>query len=426
MPFATTNQANQEGTPDPAGLSGLVLSGGGARAAYQVGVLKAIAELLPNHSPTPFQVVSGTSAGAINATELAIHADRFKVAVGNLERVWRNFRIDQVFKADPASMFRAGMHWLFAVVSGGWLLPPPKSLLDNSPLRELLRNSYDFSCIRQSIDAGHLKSIAISASGYSSARSVSFFEARPEVGSWARVQRAGQPCTLTLDHLMASVAIPFLFPPVLMANEYFGDGSMRQATPFSAAIHLGADRLLVIGTRNSGPRQAPAMPSAPSFGQIFGYMLDALFTDGLYTDMERLMQINHMIEQVEQSGTEARSQRGVELKRIGMMVILPSRDPSEIARAHIGSLPRTLRALLRSMGALNASGGQLMSYLMFEGSYTRELLQLGYDDAMAKGEQIVAFLRGEESLPTGATTVLRRLAVPDPVSGEEERAETEK
>ncbi len=414
---------HSEGTPHPAGLNGLVLPGGGARAAYQVGVLKAIAEMLPPAVPTPFPIVSGTSAGAINATELAVHAADFRAAVGNLERVWRNFCVDQVFKADSLSMLRAGMHWLFAMVSGGWLLPPPKSLLDNSPLRSLLEKSFDFSGIRRSIDAGYLKSIAISASGYSSARSVSFFEARPEVGSWARVQRAGQPCALTLDHLMASVAIPFLFPPVLMANEYFGDGSMRQATPFSAAIHLGAERLLVIGTRNSGARPAPTLPSAPSFGQIFGYMLDALFTDGLYTDMERLTQINHIIEQLHEQGREARSPRGAELRRVGMLVILPSRDPSEIARAHIGSLPRTLRALLRTMGALNASGGQLMSYLMFEASYTRELLDLGYQDGKAKADHIRAFLKGEDSLPTGSTTVLRRLSLGDLASGEEERTQ---
>lgn len=404
-------------------MTGLVLSGGGARAAYQVGVLKAIAEMSPPDAPTPFPIVSGTSAGAINVTELGIHAGNYRSAAANLERVWSQFRVEQVFKADSISMVRAGMHWLFAMASGGWLLPPPKSLLDNSPLRRLLSQNYDFAGIGNSIDAGHLKAIAISASGYSSARSVAFFQARPEVGSWARVQRAGQPCSLTLDHLMASVAIPFLFPPVFMNNEFYGDGSMRQATPFSAAIHLGAERLLVIGTRSGVPRRPPAMPMAPTFGQIFGYMLDGLFTDGLYTDMERLVQINHMIEQLEgRGGAEARSARGLAMRRIGMMVILPSRDPAEIARDHAASLPRTLRVLLRSMGALNTSGGQLMSYLMFESAYTRELIALGYDDARAKRDQILAFLRGDETLPTGATTILRRLAGVFP-SSEEQRAE---
>ncbi len=413
---------NVAGAVDP-GLTGLVLSGGGARAAYQVGVLKGIADLLAPEAPTPFPIVSGTSAGAINVTELGIHAGQFRSAVANLEGVWSGFHVEQVFKADTLSMVRAGMHWLLAMASGGWLLPPPKSLLDNSPLRGLLSHSFDFSGIARSIDAGHLKAIAISASGYSSARSVAFFQSRPEVGSWARVQRAGQPCLLTLDHLMASVAIPFLFPPVHMNNEFYGDGSMRQATPFSAAIHLGAERLMVIGTRSGIPRQAPAMPMAPTFGQIFGYMLDGLFTDGLYTDMERLVQINHMIEQLEgRGGPEARSSRGLAMRRIGMLVILPSRDPSEIARDHVASLPRTLRILLRSMGALNRSGGQLMSYLMFEASYTRELIALGYEDAMGKRDQILAFLRGDETLPTGATTILRRLAG---ASGEEQRTEAE-
>jgi len=404
-----------------------VLSGGGARAAYQVGVLKAIAHMLPDGAPTPFPIVSGTSAGAINVTELGIHAGHFRRAVDNLERVWSRFRIEQVFKADSISMLRAGTHWLLAVASGGWLLPPPKSLLDNSPLRRLLAENYDFTGIGRSLDAGHLKAIAISASGYASARSVAFFEAHPDIGSWARVQRAGQRCNLTLDHLMASVAIPFLFPPVHMDNEYYGDGSMRQATPFSAGIHLGASRLLVVGTRSGVPRQAPAMPIAPTFGQIFGYMLDALFTDGLYTDMERLVQVNHMLDQLEgRGGPEARSIRGLAMRRIGMMVILPSRDPAEIAREHVGSLPRTLRILLRSMGALNASGGQLMSFLMFEGAYTRELIALGYEDAMAKREQVLAFLRGDETLPTGATAILRRLAgatPPEGSSGQEQRPE---
>jgi NTE family protein len=347
------------------------------------------------------------------------------MAVANLENVWSHFHVEQVFKADSLSMVRAGLHWLFAMASGGWLLPPPKALLDNSPLRSLLSRWYDFDGIGKSISAGHLKAIAISASGYTSARSVAFFAAGPEVRSWAGVQRARQPCTLTLDHLMASVAIPFLFPPVFMNNEFYGDGSMRQAAPFSAAIQLGADRLMVVGTQSGVPRQAPAMSMAPTFGQLFGYMLDALFTDGLYTDMERLVQINHMIEQLEgRGGPEARSTGGLAMRRIAMMVIVPSRDLAEIARAHVGSLPRTMRILLRSMGALNASGGQLMSYLLFESSYTRELISLGYDDAMGQREQILAFLRGDGTLSIGATTILRRLAGVIP-SGEEQRAEAE-
>jgi NTE family protein len=383
---------------------GLVLSGGGARAAYQVGVLRAIADLLPARSPNPFPVIAGTSAGAINATELAIHAERFRIATVNLERVWRNFHVNQVFRADMTSMMKAGMHWFLAMVSGGWLVPPPRSVFDNYPLRELLLANFDFTSIGRSIESGYLDALTISAAGYSSSRSVSFFEALPDRHAWYRVRRCGEAAKITIDHLMASVAVPFLFPPVMMGNEYFGDGSMRQATPFSAAIHLGADRLLVIGTRNDVLVERRQVPRSPTFGQIFGYMLDGLFSDGLYSDLERLNQINDLLRQV----GPVKTAHSV-LKPVDMLVILPSRDLAEIARAHVGSLPRSLRVLLRTMGAMNPGGGQLMSYLLFEGSFTRELIALGYKDAMDRSGEIMRFLGGDFLLSSGATQVMRHL-----------------
>lgn len=408
-PFETDRK-----NPSPARL-GLVLPGGGARAAYQVGVLRAIADLLPARATNPFPVVTGTSAGAVNATAIAVHADRFRVAVGNLERVWRNFQVNQVFRADTGSMMRSGLHWLLAMMSGGWLLPPPKALFDNSPLRELLQAHFDFAGVRRSIAAGQLDALAISAAGYISARSVSFYESKPGCVPWTRLRRSGEPATLSLDHLMASVAVPFLFPPVLMGDEYFGDGAMRQASPFSAAIHLGADRLLVIGTRNETHAVTPVPPLYPTFGQIFGYMLDALFTDGLYSDMERLTQLNQLV-----AGGVAASADGTRLKQIDILAILPSRDISEIARHHVGSLPRALRVLLRTMGALNTGGGQLMSYLLFQDSFTRELIALGYQDAMHRSEDLLAFIGGFGVASTGTTAVLRRLS-----SRQEKRAETQ-
>ena len=383
---------------------GLVLPGGGARAAYQVGVLRAVADLMPSRAVNPFPVVTGTSAGAVNATAIAVHADRFRVAVGNLERVWRNFQVHQVFRADTASMLRSGLHWLLAMMSGGWLLPPPKSLFDNSPLRELLALQFDFSNIRRSIDAGHLEALAMSAAGYISARSVSFYQSKPGTQPWTRMRRSGEPTDLTLDHLMASVAVPFLFPPVLMGEEYYGDGAMREANPFSAAIHLGAERLLVIGTHNESRHPAPAPPLCPTFGQIFGYMLDSLFSDGLYSDLERLTQLNDIVAKVGPITAD-----GARIRRIDMLVILPSRDLSEIARHHVGSLPRALRVLLRTMGALNTGGGQLMSYLLFQDSYTRELIALGYQDAMRRSEELLAFVSGVSSVPSGTTGTFRRL-----------------
>jgi NTE family protein len=398
---------------------GLVLPGGGARAAYQVGVLRALADLLPARTANPFPVVTGTSAGAVNATAIAVHADRFRVAIGNLERVWRNFQVGQVFRADAGSMLRSGLHWLLAMISGGWLLPPPKSLLDNSPLRELLREQFDFQRVRRSIEEGKLDALAISAAGYVSARSVSFYQSREGCCEpWSRMRRAGEPANLSLDHLMASVAVPFLFPPVVLGSEYYGDGAMREANPFSSAIHLGAQRLLVIGTRNDARPFATQPPVAPTFGQIFGYMLDSLFSDGLYSDLERLTQINHIVDRLGpvQDGS-------IQLRRIDMLVIAPSRDLSEIARYHVSALPRPLRVLLRTMGAMNRGGGQLMSYLLFQDSYTRELIALGYQDAMKRSDDLLAFLGG---LPvaSSASGLVRRLgARREAALREEERAE---
>ncbi len=397
---------------------GLVLPGGGARAAYQVGVLRAVADLLPARSANPFPVVTGTSAGAVNATAIAVHADRFRVAVGNLERVWRNFQVGQVFRADSGTVLRSGVHWVLAMLSGGWLLPPPRSLFDNSPLRELLRGQFDFAGIRRSIEAGHLDAIAMSAAGYTTGRSVSFYESRLGCEPWSRTRRTGEPAALSLDHVMASVAVPFLFPPVSLGDEYYGDGAMREANPFSAAIHLGAHRLLVVGTRNENRPQTPLPPLSPTFGQIFGYMLDALFSDGLYADLERLTQINHIVERV--GPLASVGENTVQLRRIDIMVIMPSRDLSEIARQHIAALPRALRNLLRTMGALNAGGGQLMSYLMFQDSYTRELIALGYQDAMKRSDDLLAFLGGFTVDKTGATQMMRRFHL-----RQEQRAEAQ-
>jgi NTE family protein len=392
---------------------GLVLPGGGARAAYQVGALRAISDLLPNRSSNPFPIVTGTSAGAVNATAIAAHADRFRVAIGNLERVWRNFQVHQVFRADTASMLRSGLHWLIAMMSGGWLLPPPRSLFDNSPLRELLQQQFDFSAVRRSIEAGHLEALAMSAAGYVSARSVSFYMSGPGCQPWSRMRRSGQPADLRLDHLMASVAVPFLFPPVLLDGEYYGDGAMREANPFSSAIHLGAQRLLVIGTRNESRPPSPTPPQCPTFGQIFGYMLDSLFSDGLYSDLERLTQLNQIVNQVGPIDAG-----GVRLGRIDMLVLLPSRDLSEIARHHVTSLPRTLRVLLRTMGAMNTGGGQLMSYLLFQDTFTRELIALGYQDTMKRADDILSFIGGGSVESTGTTGLMRRLSL-----REEKRAE---
>ncbi len=385
-----------------ASRTGLVLPGGGARGAYQVGVLKAIGEMLPKRAPNPFPLVSGTSAGAINSVVLASRARFFQGAVGEMELVWRHFRSSHVFKSDAWSLSRNSMHWLFALLTGGMGGHNPLSLLDNSPLRELLNRQIDFQSIQKSIDKGYLDAISVTAAGYSSARSVSFYQGAPNIAPWQRVRRRGQPEPLSLDHLMASVAVPIVFPPVPFDGEYFGDGAMRQATPLSPVVHLGADRMLVIGARNERPDIVlPDNPNPvyPSLGMVAGYMLDALFLDGLSADLERMTRINLMLEQI--AGQSIIADSGA-LRRIEAMVMLPSEDIREIAARHLHELPRPVRILLRGLGVVKKGDMQLASYLLFESGYTGELIDLGYSDAMSRRTELESFMAGESiTTPSG-------------------------
>jgi NTE family protein len=370
---------------------GLVLTGGGSRSAYQVGVLLALTELLPR-ARNPFQVIVGTSAGAIAAAVLAAEAHQWRRAVLGLERVWSNFHSDQVFHVDPVHMLRAGLHWVLALVSGGVMLSPPKAMLDNSPLRELLGVHVDCAGIRRSIARGHLRAFALCATSYASGHSVAFYDGVDSIKDWSRVQRLGRRSEVNLDHLMASSAIPMLFPPVRLGEEYFGDGAMRQLNPLSPAIHLGADRLLVIGVRarrGAGVVVNRSQITMPSPGEIFGYMLDTLFTDQVYGDLEQLERMNQLAE-----ATAAR-----DIQHVDTLMLAPSVDPREIAGRYTGAVPAGLRALLRVIGGRDASGFQLASYLTFESGYTRALIELGYRDAMEARAAIMAFMSGEKLPP---------------------------
>ncbi|MGH8295587.1 MAG: patatin-like phospholipase family protein [Steroidobacteraceae bacterium] len=378
---------------------GLVLTGGGARSAYQVGVLLALTELLPR-ARNPFPVIVGTSAGAVAASVLAAQAHHWRRGVSGLERVWANFHTGQVFRVDPTHMLRAGMHWLLALLSGGLVLSPPKALLDNSPLRHLLATHVDFPSIRRSITRGQLQGFALCATSYATGQSVAFFDGREPILEWTRVQRIGRREELTLDHLMASAAIPLLFPPMCIGREYFGDGAMRQLNPLSPAIHLGADRLLILGVHarraegvGAGSGTSRKMPTP---GEVLGYMIDTLFTDQVYGDLEQIERINQLVHEASFAA------RG--LKHVDTLMLAPSIDPREVAARYTGDMPRALRALLRVIGGRDVSGYQLASYLMFEASYTRALMELGYRDAMEARSALVAFMSGEPlpSLMTAA------------------------
>jgi len=369
----------------------LVLPGGGARAAYQVGVLRAIARLLPKHSPTPFPIITGTSAGSINATALAIHALNFRKGVIRISRVWENFHVQQVFRADTLGLARNSLHWLATLVLGGLGKYNPNALLDRAPLEPLLQRSLPCHKIREAIDSGALQALGITANGYTSGHSVTFFQGIDSLQAWDRERRIGIPAEITIDHLLASSAIPFIFAAVRLGQEYFGDGSMRQIAPLSPAVHLGANKILVVGIRkkqNDGDLELDNM-CYPSLAEVAGNVLNSIFLDSLDTDLERLERINKTISLIPDRRLE---QGGITLRPIEVLNISPSVSIDKIADRHAKLLPRPLQFFMRGVGAYGGHGASLLSYLLFEREFCRDLIALGFHDAMAVQEDIRAFL----------------------------------
>ena len=370
--------------------AGLILAGGGARAAYQVGVLKAVRELLPLPEQNPFPILCGTSAGAVNAATLAVFADNFDVAVGNLLEVWENFRAHHVYRSDPISIARLGVRWLAALTLIS--RTTPKSLLDNAPLADMLARNLDFGRIQENIDNGALYAVSITCSGYTSGQSVSFYQGGPGTEAWERTQRVGAAMPLRVEHLTASSALPFLFPAVKINREYFGDGSMRQIAPISPALHMGADRVLVIGTgRQSVSAEPPRVRGNlyPSLAQIAGHALNSIFLDSLYVDIERLQRINRTVSLIP---PEMLTEAGLPLRQVKVLVISPSQPIERIAVRFLHELPWTIRFLLRGIGAMNRNGSNLASYLLFERGFCRALIDLGYQDTMARRAEVLEFL----------------------------------
>ena len=375
---------------------GLILPGGGARNAYQAGVLKAIGDMLPDDAKNPFPVICGSSSGALNAVLLASSANRFREGVDRLYGIYANFHVGKVFKTDAWTALKSGVRWSLAFMPVRFSKSKPRSLLDNSPLRDLLERHIRFVRIQQAIDSGDLHAVSITASGYSTGTSVTFYQAHKGMMPWKRSRRIGQPTELTLNHLMASSAIPVLFPAVKLKTEYFGDGSMRQTAPLSPALHLGANRLLIIGVRNPRLDTAPldsAKIPYPSFGQITGYIFDTLFMDSLDADIERMRRINHTITETKDKRVEYQD---TSLRQIEYLVISPSRDILEIVERYVDNFPRSVRILLNGIGALAREGRPLMSYLMFDAPYCKELMELGYEDGMAAREQLMHLLGNDE------------------------------
>ena len=376
--------------------AGLILSGGGARAAYQVGVLKAVRELLPLPEKNPFPIVCGTSAGAVNAATLAVFADDFGTAVGNLLEVWENFHVHHVYRSDPIGIARVGVRWLAAIMLIS--RTSPVSLLDNSPLAEMLSRNLDFGRIQENIDKGYLYAVSITCSGYTSGQSVSFYQGGPGTEAWERTQRVGAAMPIRVEHLMASAALPFMFPAVRINREYFGDGTMRQIAPISPALHLGADRVLVVSTGHQVAHTEPPRVRGhlyPSVAQIAGHALNSIFLDSLSVDIEVLHRLNRTISLIP---PEKLREAGLPLRQVKVLVISPSQPLERIVVRHVNELPWTVRFLLRGIGAMNRNGSNLASYLLFEKGYCRALIELGYQDTMARRVEVVEFLRDGQQI----------------------------
>ncbi|MCV2348733.1 patatin-like phospholipase family protein [Paucibacter sp. Y2R2-4] len=402
--------------------TGLILTGGGARAAYQVGVLAAVAQLRRDaglQGATPFPVVAGTSAGAINAATLACHADDFDGAVDGLVHLWQNLHVDQIYSADAFGIIRTGARWL-SMMSLGWAVARwrrtrPRSLLDNAPLGRLLRRWIQMERVEQMLAEGHMQALAISGSSYTSGQHVTFYQTHKPFEPWLRSQRIAVKAKLTVEHLLASSAIPFIFPAETLdldgQPEWFGDGSMRQSAPISPAIHLGSDRILVIGAGRMheppGSRRPALITGHPSMAQIAGHALSNIFLDALAVDVERLQRINNTLGLLPSAAREA-----TPLRPVDVLVIAPSRRLDDLAAEHQGSLPPAIKGLLRSVGVAGegkgASGSALTSYLLFEPSFTGELINLGMSDTLARRAEVQAFFGWPSQAPQIDPAAMRR------------------
>ncbi len=383
--------------------TGLILTGGGARAAYQVGVLKAIAEFLPRRAHIPFQIVCGTSAGSLNAATLAVNAKNFSMGVQYLVNTWKNFHASQIYRTDVIGVFNNTAFWFAGVMLRlmGINRLNRVSLLDNSPLIEFLEEMLPCEQIQESIDAGLLRALSITASGYGSGQSVTFYQGAKDLVPWRRTGRMGMSTQIETKHLLASASLPFLFKPTLINREYFGDGSMRQISPIGSALHLGATRILVIGVTaieyvNQSHRAE--MHEYPTLAQIAGHALNSIFLDHMDVDLERLKKINDLV-----AIMPAEMRVSTNLKHVDVMVISPSQPIDKIAERYTHELPWTIRLLLRLAGVRKHSGATLVSYLLTERKFCRALIDLGYQDALKRRDEIMTFLevqpRQDEEMP---------------------------
>lgn len=374
-------------------MKALVLSGGGARGAYQAGVLMATSEIAAKlGQKRPFEIFTGASAGAINASFLASQAENFLQATENLANLWGTIESDQVFRSDAVSLGKIGFKWMRDLPLGGLTgLSPGPSLLDTTPLRELIQNNADFAKIQTNLQNGVFKALAITAVDYHSSMADTFTQASDHVKMWIRSRRFSERSVINTEHIMASAAIPLLFPPIEINGRYFGDGCLRNNAPLSPAIHLGANKILVVGVRRQTDVEAPMQIEAttPTLARIINTLLNAVLLDGIELDVDRLKKINDFMARV-----PAELHTQMNFRTIEHVWVHPSLDIGQLAYDHAHKLPRFIRYLLRGLGPSEDSK-EVISYLLFDPVFCQKLMDAGYEDAMRKKEDIERLLAND-------------------------------
>lgn len=372
----------------PPGSTALVLSGGGARAAYQVGVLSYLGSRLPSFR---FNVITGVSAGAINAAFLATHRGDLRTGVADLRKQWCRLKTEDVIRTDPWSLGTIILRWAFTLLSGGVRIGPrARSLVDNDPLRETLRGFVDTDRIEENIRQGHLDALAISTTSYQTGRTVTFVQGRPELPTWTRTDREARRDRITLAHVMASTAIPLVFPAERVGNGWFGDGSIRQSAPLAPAIHLGADRIIAVSSRYARTMEEarePAVHGYPPAAQVAGLLMNSVFLDSLPADAARIERLNRLLSKLPERERERES-----LHQVEVLTVQPSMDLGRLSLRYEDQLPRGIRYLSRGVGTHESDSPDFLSYLLYERSYIGRLVALGERDAERQWPEIARFL----------------------------------